>query len=35
MSSHEVIDSPSLEALITSDREARITAEQIVRGIEN
>ena len=35
MSTHEVIDSPSLEVLIASDREARITAEQIVRGIEN
>jgi 1-deoxy-D-xylulose-5-phosphate reductoisomerase len=35
MNGHEVIDSPSLDDLLVSDREARAAAEQFMRGIAN
>ncbi|MFP6879685.1 MAG: 1-deoxy-D-xylulose-5-phosphate reductoisomerase [Roseibacillus sp.] len=35
MNQHEVIDSPSLDDLLVSDREARAAAEQFMRGIAN
>ena len=34
MNGHEVIDSPNLDDLLVSDREARAAAEQFMRGIE-